>query len=129
MTASEAKLASTWRSLPPIIRVKIERATEWGEFYALFYKSVTPEAFDDIHTTLLKLQLLGYNTEYGKVDIADDNEAVGISTDTKLTIKWQNNMENVFDFDDIISDDTRKQHYIIESFNPLTGEIKLKNNK
>ena len=38
-------------------------------------------------------------------------------------------MENVFDFDDIISDDTRKQHYIIESFNPLTGEIKLKNNK
>lgn len=88
MTASEAKLASTWRSLPPIIRVKIERATEWGEFTAYFYKSVTPEAFKDIHTTLLKLQLLGYNTEYGEVSIEDDNEAVGISTDMKLTIKW-----------------------------------------
>lgn len=88
MTASEAKLASSWRSLPPIIRVKIERATEWGEFTAYFYKSVNPEAFKDIHTTLLKLQLLGYNTEYGEVSIEDDNEAVGISTDMKLTIKW-----------------------------------------
>lgn len=88
MTASEAKLASAWRSLPPVIRVKIERATEWGEFTAYFYKSSTPEAFKDIHTTLLKLQLLGYASEYGKVNIEDDNEAVGISTDTKLTIKW-----------------------------------------
>ena len=88
MTATEAKLASAWRSLPPLIRVKIERATEWGEFVANLYKSSTPEAFKDIHTTLLKLQLLGYNTEYGKVNIEDDNEAVGISTDTKLTIKW-----------------------------------------
>ena len=88
MTASEAKLASAWRSLPPIIRVKIERATEWGEFVTYFYKSSTPEAFKDIHTTLLKLQLLGYTSEYGKVNIEDDNEAVGISTDTKLTIKW-----------------------------------------
>ena len=88
MTASEAKLASTWRSLPPIIRVKIERATEWGEFYVLFYKSVTPEAFKDIDTTLLKLQLLGYTAEYGKVDIEDDPNAVGITTDMKLTIKW-----------------------------------------
>jgi hypothetical protein len=88
MTASEAKLASSWRSLPPIIRVNIERATEWGEFTAYFYKSVTPEAFNDIHTTLLRLQLLGYNAEYGKVSIEDDNEAIGITTDTKLTIKW-----------------------------------------
>lgn len=88
MTAAEAKIESAWRSLPPIIRVKIERATEWGEFYALFYKSVTPEAFKDIHTTLFKLQLLGYVTEYGKVDIEDDPNAVGITTDTKLTIKW-----------------------------------------
>lgn len=88
MTATEAKLASSWRSLPPIIRVKIERATEWGEFTAYFYKSVTPEAFIDIDTTLLKLQLLGYTTEYGKVDIEDDPNAVGITTDTKLTIKW-----------------------------------------
>ena len=88
MTAAEAKIESAWRSLPPIIRVKIERATEWGEFTAYFYKSITPEVFKDIDTTLLKLQILGYETEYGKVDIADDNEAVGISTDTKLTIKW-----------------------------------------
>ena len=88
MTAAEAKIESSWRSLPPIIRVKIERATEWGEFTAYFYKSVTPEAFRDIDTTLFKLQSLGYTTEYGKIDIEEDNEAVGISTDTKLTIKW-----------------------------------------
>lgn len=88
MTATEAKLASTWRSLPPIIRAKIERATEWGEFTTYFYKSVTPEAFNNIHTTLLKLQLLGYTTKYGEVSIKDDNEAVGISADTKLTIVW-----------------------------------------
>lgn len=88
MTAAEAKIESSWRSLPPIIRVKIERATEWGEFTIYFYKSVTPEAFRDIDTTLLKLQLLGYVTEYGKVDIEDDPNAVGITTDTKLTIKW-----------------------------------------
>ena len=88
MTAAEAKIESAWRSLPPIIRVKIERATEWGEFYVLFYKSVTPEAFKDIHTTLFKLQLLGYNAEYGEVSIEDDNAVSGISTDTKLTIKW-----------------------------------------
>lgn len=88
MTAAEAKLESSWRSLPPIIRVKIERATEWGEFTAYFYKSVTPDAFKDIDTTLLKLQLLGYTTEYGKVDIEDDPNACGITTDTKLTIKW-----------------------------------------
>lgn len=89
MTASEAKLASTWRSLPPIIRVKIERATEWGEFYALFYKSVTPEAFTDIHTTLLKLQLLGYKAECDTVDISDmDSNSNSITTDTKLTIRW-----------------------------------------
>ena len=88
MTAAEAKIASSWRSLPPIIRVKIERATEWGEFTTYFYKSLTSEAFKDVDTTLLKLQLLGYTAEYGKVDIEDDPNAVGITTDTKLTIKW-----------------------------------------
>ena len=89
MTASEAKLASTWRSLPPIIRVKIERATEWGEFYVLFYKSVTPEAFKDIHTTLFKLQLLGYKAECDTVDISDiNNDPSSVITDTKLTITW-----------------------------------------
>ena len=88
MTASKAKIESAWRSLPSIIRVKVERATELGEFTAYFYKSVTPEAFRDIDTTLLKLQLLGYTAEYGKVDIEDDPNAVGITTDMKLTIKW-----------------------------------------
>lgn len=89
MTAAEAKLESAWRSLPPIIRVKIERATEWGEFYAIFYKSVMPDAFKDIDTTLLKLQLLGYSTEYDTVDAVDlHSNPCTISTDKKLTIKW-----------------------------------------
>ena len=72
MTAAEAKIESAWRSLPPLIRAKIERATEWGQFTANFYKSSTPEVFEDIDTTLLKLQVLGYTTEYGKVNIEDD---------------------------------------------------------
>ena len=88
MTASEAKLASAWRSLPSIIRLNIEKMTEYGIFTTCFYKSLTPEAFKDIDTTLLRLQLLGYTTEYGKVSIEDDLNAVGISTDTKLTIEW-----------------------------------------
>lgn len=88
MTAAEAKLESSWRSLPPLIQAKIEKATEWGQFTTYFYKSSTPEVFKDIDTTLLKLQLLGYNTEYGKIDIEYDSEPVGIITDTRLTIKW-----------------------------------------
>lgn len=88
MTASEAKLKSVWRSLPPIIREKIDRATEWGMFTAYFYKTVNPDAFKDIDTTLLRLQLLGYQTKYGEVNIEDDPNAVGITTDMKLTVKW-----------------------------------------
>ena len=89
MTAAEAKLASTWRSLPSIIRVKIDKATEFGAFYTLFYKSVTPEAFVDIHTTLFKLQLLGYKAECDTVDAVDlQSDPCNISTDTKLTIRW-----------------------------------------
>ena len=89
MTAAEAKIASAWRSLPPIIRLKIERATEWGEFYVYLYKSVIPEAFNDIHTTLLKLQLLGYKAECDTVDVVDSfNDPCSITTDTKLTITW-----------------------------------------
>lgn len=88
MRAQEAKIEALWRGLPPIIRAKIERAIEWGQIITYFYKSTTPEAFKDIDATIAKLQLLGYTVEYGKVDIEDDNEAVGISTDTKLTIKW-----------------------------------------
>lgn len=93
MTASEAKLESAWRSIPPIIRLKIEKATEYGLFTVCFYKTLNPDAFKDIDTTLLKLQLLGYNTEYGKVYIGDPNTAditpdTDITTDIKLTIKW-----------------------------------------
>lgn len=88
MTAKEAKNKAIWNSIPPIIRTKIERETEWGQLTAHFYKSLTSEAFKDVDTTIAKLQLLGYTVEYGKVDIEEDNEAVGISTDTKLTIKW-----------------------------------------
>lgn len=88
MTATEAKLESSWRSLPVSIQLKIERATECGKFATYFYKAATPEAFEDIDTTLLKLQVLGYDTEYCEIDIEDDNEASGISTDMKLTIKW-----------------------------------------
>lgn len=88
MTASEAKIKAVWNSIPPIIRTTIEKETEWGEFTAYFYKSLTPEAFKDVDTTIAKLQLLGYNVEYGKVNIEDDPNAVGITTDTKLTIKW-----------------------------------------
>lgn len=88
MTAAEAKLKATWRSLPTEIKLKIERRVSDGMFEANFYKSVTPEIFKYIDTTLLKLQSLGFTTKYGKVDIEEDSEAVGISTDTKLTIKW-----------------------------------------
>lgn len=88
MTAQEAKLETAWRSLPPIIQTYIKRSIELGVFTTFFYKSVTPEVFKNIDTILLKLQILGYEVEYGKVNIEDDNEAVGISTDTKLTIKW-----------------------------------------
>ena len=88
MTAQEAKLETAWRSLPPIIQTNIKRAIEWGMFTTFFYKSATPEVFKNIDAILLKLQILGYEVEYGKVNIEDDNEAVGISTDTKLTIKW-----------------------------------------
>lgn len=88
MTAREAKIKAVWNSIPDIIRSKIQYMTGCGLLYTYLYKSSTPEAFNDIDTTIVKLQLLGYKVEYGKVDIEDDNEAVGISTDTKLTIKW-----------------------------------------
>ena len=88
MTAKEAKIEALWRSLPSIIQVKIEKAIECGQLTVYFYKSVTSEVFKDIDTTIAKLQLLGYSVEYGKVDIEEDSEACGISTDMKLTIKW-----------------------------------------
>jgi hypothetical protein len=88
MTAAEVKIKAVWNSIPDSIRSKIQYMAGCGSFYTYFYKSLTPEIFNDIDTILLKLQLLGYEVEYGKVNIEDDNEAVGISTDTKLTIKW-----------------------------------------
>lgn len=88
MTASEAKIKAAWNSIPDNIRSKIQYMTGCGLFYTYLYKSSTPEAFNDIDTTIVKLQLLGYEVEYGKVNIEDDGEAIGISTDTKLTIKW-----------------------------------------
>ena len=88
MKASEAKIKAAWNSIPDSIRSKIQYMAGCGSFYTYFYKSSTPEVFNDIDATIVKLQLLGYEVEYGKVDIEDDNEAVGISTDTKLTIKW-----------------------------------------
>lgn len=88
MTAQEARIKAVWNSIPDVIRSKIQYLAGCGLLDVYFYKSVTPEAFRDIDKTLLKLQLLGYATEYGKVDIEDDPNAVGITTDTKLTIKW-----------------------------------------
>lgn len=88
MTAKEAKIMAVWKSLPTIIRVDITRAVEEGKLYTYTYKSVRPEAFKDIDATISKLQLLGYKAEYSTVDITEDDEAVGITTDTKLTITW-----------------------------------------
>lgn len=88
MTAAEAKTKAIWNSIPDSIRSKIQHMAGCGLLFAYFYKSSTPEVFKDIDTTIVKLQLLGYTVEYGEVDIEDDDEAVGISTDTKLTIKW-----------------------------------------
>lgn len=88
MTAQEARIKAVWGSIPDIIRSKIQYMVDYGLLDTYLYKSVAPEAFKNIDATIAKLQLLGYTVECGKVDIEDDNEAVGISTDTKLTIKW-----------------------------------------
>ena len=88
MTAKEAKITAVWNSIPDSIRSKIQYMVGCGLPCAYFYKSSTPEVFRGVDTTIAKLQLLGYTVEYGKIDIEDDNEATGISTDTKLTIKW-----------------------------------------
>lgn len=88
MTADEAKKRAVWNSIPKGIRAKIEHRVEDGLLFAHFYKSSTPEVFKDVDTTILKLQLFGYKAECSTVDITEDNEAVGITTDTKLTITW-----------------------------------------
>ena len=88
MTAKEAKIKAVWNSIPDVIRAKIQCLVGCGLLDTYFYKSVVPEAFVDIDATIVKLQLLGYTVEYGKVDIEDDPNASGITKDTKLTIKW-----------------------------------------
>lgn len=89
MTASEAKKKALWNSIPDSIRTNIQNAVGCGIFYTYLYKSVIPEAFDHIDTTIAKLQLLGYKAECDTVDIVDSlSDPCIVSTDTKLTISW-----------------------------------------
>lgn len=86
MTAQEARIKAVWNSIPDVIRSKIQYLAGCGLFDTYFYKSVVPEAFKDIDTTIAKLQLLGYKVECDTVDISD--LCSDITTDTKLTISW-----------------------------------------
>lgn len=89
MTASEARIKAIWNSIPNVIRSKIQYLAGCGLLDTYFYKSVVPEAFKDIDTTIAKLQLLGYKVECDTVDITDLNsDPCSITTDTKLTITW-----------------------------------------
>lgn len=88
MTAQEAIYETMWRSLPNIVQSRIRQSVEHGIFLITFYKSVSPEAFEGIKSTILKLDTLGYKTEYCEVDIEDVNVPYDITKDTKLTIMW-----------------------------------------
>lgn len=88
MTAQEARCETMWRSLPDIVQLRIRQSVEHGIFSLTFYKSVSPDAFKDIKSTLFKLDTLGYETEYYEVDIEDVNVPYDITKDTKLIIKW-----------------------------------------
>lgn len=88
MTAQEARYETMWRSLPDIVQLRIRQSVEHGIFLMTFYKSVSPEAFEGIKSTILKLDTLGYKTEYCEVDIEDVNVPYDITKDTKLTIMW-----------------------------------------
>ena len=88
MTAQEARYETMWRSLPDIVQLRIRQLVEHGIFSLTFYKSVSPDAFKDIKSTLFKLDTLGYETEYYEVDIEDVNVPYDITKDTKLIIKW-----------------------------------------
>lgn len=89
MKASEAKIKSVWNSIPEITRSKIQFMVERGLLYTYMYKSSTPEAFDNINTIIVKLQLLGYKVECDTVDAANfHSDLCTVSTDTKLTITW-----------------------------------------
>ena len=86
MIAQEARIKAVWNSIPDVIRSKIQYLAGCGLLDTYFYKSVVPEAFKDIDTTIAKLQLLGYKVECDTVDISD--LCSDITTDTKLTISW-----------------------------------------
>lgn len=88
MTAAEAKKKAVWNSIPEVIRSKIQLMVDCGLLYTYMYKSSTPEAFDDIDTTIVKLQLLGYRAECDTVDAVDLHDPSSVITDTKLTITW-----------------------------------------
>lgn len=88
MTAQEARIKAVWSSIPDIICSKIQYMVGHGLLDTYFYKSVTPEAFKDIDTTIAKLQLLGYKVECDTVDISDLDSDITTDTDTKLTISW-----------------------------------------
>lgn len=88
MKASEAKIKAVWNSIPEVIRSKIQLMVDCGLLYTYMYKSSTPEAFDDIDTTIVKLQLLGYRAECDTVDAVDLQDPSSVITDTKLTITW-----------------------------------------
>lgn len=88
MTAQEARNKAIWNSIPDVIRSKIQYLAGCGLLDTYFYKSVVPEAFKDIDTTIAKLQLLGYKVECGTVDISDLYSNITTDTDTKLTISW-----------------------------------------
>ena len=88
MTAQEARYETMWRSLPNIVQSRIRQSVEYGIFSLTFYKSVSPEAFEGIKSTLFKLETLGYKTEYYEGDNGDVNVPYDITKDTKLTIMW-----------------------------------------
>lgn len=88
MKASEAKIKAVWNSISNSIRLSILNAVENGNLYTYSYKSVKPEVFNDIDTTIAKLQLLGYKAEYNTVNISDLCSDITTDTDTKLTISW-----------------------------------------
>ena len=88
MTAQEARCETMWRSLPDLVQLRIRQSVEHGIFSLTFYKSVSPDAFKDIKSTLFKLETLGYKTEYCEVDIEDINVPYDIAKDTKLIIMW-----------------------------------------
>ena len=87
MTAIEVRNKMLWNSIPIEIRDRIKTAIEYANLYREPYKiemfkSVTPDIFNNISDTMLKLKCLGYNVEY--IDGANRTDG----TDSKLIIRW-----------------------------------------